>query len=275
MPAQILDGKQISKEIRQNLKIEVDKLPVKPGLTVVLVGEDPASQVYVNNKEKACKEIGFYSEKIILPESTSKDELMAVIDRLNTDPKIHGILCQFPLPSSLRSIENDIIHRINPSKDVDGFHPMTQFTPCTPKGIIELIKRTGMPITGKHAVVMGRSHMVGKPVAMLLLAEDATITITHSKTQNLKEILLTADIIVAAIGKPKYVTADMVKPGAIIVDVGINRTEEGLVGDVDYHRVREKVSFITPVPGGVGPMTIAMLMQNVLLAYQLSSNSSK
>lgn len=272
MSAQILDGKQISKEIRENLKKEVDKLAVKPGLAVVLVGEDPASQVYVNNKEKACHEIGFYSKKIVLPESTTREELLAVIDQLNTEPRIHGILCQFPLPAPLRSIENEIVLRINPEKDVDGFHPMSRFTSCTPKGIIELIKRTGVPIGGKHAVVMGRSHMVGKPVALLLLGEDATITITHSKTQNLKEIVRSADIVVAAIGKPKFVTKDMIKPGAIVIDVGINRTNEGLVGDVDYEAISEAASYITPVPGGVGPMTIAMLMDNVLTAYHNQSN---
>lgn len=267
MFAQILDGKAIGQEILAQIAQKVTALDPKPGLAVVLVGTDPASQVYVNNKEKACKKVGFYSEKIVLPETTSPAELFAVIDRLNTDPKIHGILCQFPLPPALRSIENEVIMRINSAKDVDGFHPLSQLTPCTPKGIMELIHRCNLPITGTHAVVMGRSHMVGKPVARLLLEADATVTVTHSKTVNVADITRQADILVAAIGKPEFVTSDMVKAGAIVIDVGINRTETGLVGDVDYQAVSQTAGFITPVPGGVGPMTIAMLMDNVLAAY--------
>lgn len=267
MSAQILDGKTIGQEILSQITQKVAALDTKPGLAVVLVGTDPASQVYVNNKEKACNKVGFYSEKIVLPETTTPAELFAVIDRLNTDPRIHGILCQFPLPPTLRSIENEVIMRINPAKDVDGFHPISQLTPCTPKGIMELIRRCQLPIAGKHAVVMGRSHMVGKPVSKLLLDADATVTITHSKTVDVASITRQADILVAAIGKPEFVTADMIKPGAIVIDVGINRTDKGLVGDVDYAAVSPIASFITPVPGGVGPMTIAMLMDNVLTAY--------
>lgn len=267
MSSQILDGKAVSKEILAEITRQVASLDPKPGLAVVLVGEDPASKVYVNNKEKACHQVGFYSEKIVLPETVSADELFAVIDRLNTDPKIHGILCQFPLPAKLRHLESEVILRINPAKDVDGFHPMSQLIPCTPKGIMELIHRANPDITGLHAVVMGRSHMVGKPVSRLLLEADATVTTTHSKTKNTADLTRQADILVAAIGKPKLVSSAMVKPGAIVIDVGINRTDSGLVGDVDYDTVKEIASFITPVPGGVGPMTIAMLMQNVLTAY--------
>jgi methylenetetrahydrofolate dehydrogenase (NADP+)/methenyltetrahydrofolate cyclohydrolase len=267
MTAQILDGKTIAESIKNSLKSHVDELTEKPGLAVVLVGDDPASQIYVNNKEKACQAIGYYSEKIMLPESITSSELFAVIDRLNQDPRIHGILCQFPLPESLKSIETEVTRRINPQKDVDGFHPMSAFTPCTPKGIMELIHQTNVPRVGKHAVVIGRSHMVGKPIAQLLLDEDATVTITHSKTINLPSIVKQADIIIAAVGKPKFVQADMIKPGAIVIDVGINRTPAGLVGDVDFENVKEIAEYITPVPGGVGPMTIAMLMQNVYESY--------
>jgi methylenetetrahydrofolate dehydrogenase (NADP+) / methenyltetrahydrofolate cyclohydrolase len=275
MSATILDGKAISQEILESIKQTVASLNPKPGLAVILVGNDPASNVYVSNKEKACSKVGFYSEKILLPENATPEELFTVIDRLNGDPKIHGILCQFPLPAALRHIEAQVILRINPDKDVDGFHPLSSLTPCTPKGVMALIDRAQIPIPGLHAVVMGRSHMVGKPAARLLLEADATVTTTHSKTVNLAQITRQADILVAAIGKANLVTTDMVKPGAIVIDVGINRTESGLVGDVDFTAVKQVAGFISPVPGGVGPMTIAMLMQNVLSAYQALNNLGK
>jgi methylenetetrahydrofolate dehydrogenase (NADP+)/methenyltetrahydrofolate cyclohydrolase len=287
MSATIIDGKSISKTIVAKRADHVKTLQSKPGLAVILVGEDPASQVYVANKEKACQKIGYYSKKIVLPASVSKSRLLAEIDALNQDDSIHGILCQFPLPESLRSFEAEVINHIHPLKDVDGFHPINVgklatltaapnendsiLLPCTPKGIVELIKKTQTDITGKHAVIIGRSNIVGKPVANLLLAHNATVTITHSKTVNLAQITASADILIAAIGKPKFVTKAMVKPGAIVIDVGINRTENGLVGDVDFDAAKEIASFITPVPGGVGPMTIAMLMENVYTAYTLQN----
>ncbi len=274
MAASLLNGKEISQQILEDIKQQTLSLDPKPGLAVVLVGNDPASEIYVNNKEKACKKVGFYSEKIVLSEAASEDEIFAVIDRLNNDPRIHGILCQFPLPKHLRHLEDAIVERINPQKDVDGFKPNSPYTSCTPKGIMTLIEHTNIPLTGKHAVVMGRSLMVGKPVAQLLLDADATVTITHSKTVNLSQITKQADVIVAAIGKPEFLTKEMVKPGSIIIDVGINRTDHGLVGDVDFEQIKEIASFITPVPGGVGPMTIASLMQNVLIAYQASNSVS-
>lgn len=267
MSATILDGKTISQEILASIAHKVATLPTKPGLAVILVGNDPASQVYVHNKQKACHQVGFYSQKIVLPETASPQEILSTIDRLNNDPKIHGILCQFPLPTHLRHLEPQIIQGINPAKDVDGFHPLSRLTPCTPKGIMALIHRAIPDITSLHAVVMGRSHMVGKPISQLLLQEDATVTITHSKTKDIGAITRQADILVAAIGKPQFVTSEMVKPGAIVIDVGINRTPSGLVGDVDFASVSPVAGFITPVPGGVGPMTIAMLMSNVLEAF--------
>lgn len=266
MTATILDGKAISQEILAQIAQQVSLLDPKPGLAVVLVGNDPATQIYIRNKEKACHQVGFYSEKIILPETIAPEKLFSVIDGLNTNSRIHGILCQFPLPSKLRYLEPEIIARINPQKDVDGFHPLSKLTPCTPKGIMELIRRAKPDIAGLHAVVIGRSHMVGKPVSQLLLNADATVTITHSKTQNLHTMTLQADILVVAIGRPKFITGEMIKPGAIVIDVGINRTEAGLVGDVDPTSVGEVAGYLSPVPGGVGPMTIAMLMQNVLTA---------
>jgi methylenetetrahydrofolate dehydrogenase (NADP+)/methenyltetrahydrofolate cyclohydrolase len=268
MSALILDGKTISQQILDSIKSSTINLDPKPGLAVVLVGNDPASEIYVNRKETACQQVGFSSEKIILPDTTTDHELFALIDRLNTDSKIHGILTQFPLPLSLRHLESEIISRINPQKDVDGFHPLSKFVPCTPKGIMTLIHHAKSDITGLHAVVMGRSHMVGKPISRLLLDANATVTTIHSKTKDVQSLTRQADILVAAIGRPKLVTADMVKPGAIVIDVGINRTPTGLIGDVDFDQVKEVAGFISPVPGGVGPMTIAMLMQNVLIAYQ-------
>lgn len=274
MTAKILDGKKMSAEIRAAIKEKVVLLKEKgivPGLAVILVGDNPASKVYVGQKEKGCLEAGFASFLHRLPETTSQEELLALIDKLNADKTVHGILVQLPLP---RQIDPDtVLAAIRPEKDVDGFHPVNigrlvaglpASEPCTPKGILRLLKSTGIPLAGKEAVVIGRSNIVGKPVALMLLAESATVTICHSKTADLAEHARRADILVAAIGKPRFVTADMVKEGAVVIDVGINRLEEGLVGDVDYEPVAEKASWITPVPGGVGPMTIAMLLENTL-----------
>lgn len=274
MTAKILDGKKMSAEIRAAIKEKVVLLKEKgivPGLAVILVGDNPASKVYVGQKEKGCLEAGFASFLHRLPETTSQEELLALIDKLNADKTVHGILVQLPLP---RQIDPDtVLAAIRPEKDVDGFHPVNigrlvaglpASEPCTPKGILRLLKSTGIPLAGKEAVVIGRSNIVGKPVALMLLAESATVTICHSKTADLAEHVRRADILVAAIGKPRFVTADMVKEGAVVIDVGINRLEEGLVGDVDYEPVAEKASWITPVPGGVGPMTIAMLLENTL-----------
>lgn len=281
--AQIIDGKLVSKEVRQRVAQETAELKKKgitPGLAVIIVGDDPASQVYVRNKEKACEEVGFYSEKFALPAETTQEELNALVKELNGRKEISGILCQLPLPKHLD--DKEVINLIDPVKDVDAFHPVNvgaimigdyNFLPCTPAGVMELIHHTGVEISGKKAVVMGRSNIVGKPMAMLLLHENATVEITHSKTENLKEITKSADILVAAIGKPKFVTADMVKDGAVVIDVGMDRDENGkLCGDVDFENVKEKCSFITPVPGGVGPMTISMLMQNTLTAAKIQNN---
>jgi methylenetetrahydrofolate dehydrogenase (NADP+)/methenyltetrahydrofolate cyclohydrolase len=274
MTARILDGRKLSAEIRASVKEETAFLREKgivPGLAVVLVGDDPASKVYVGQKEKGCLEAGFASFLHRLPDSTTQEELLDLIGRLNGDASVHGILVQLPLP---RQIDPDtVLAAIRPEKDVDGFHPVNvgrlvaglpACEPCTPKGILRLLKSTGIPLAGKEAVVIGRSNIVGKPVALMLLAESATVTVCHSRTQDLAEHVRRADILVAAIGKPRFVTADMVKEGAVVVDVGINRLEEGLVGDVDFGPVSEKAAWITPVPGGVGPMTIAMLLENTL-----------
>ena len=274
MTARILDGKKLSAEIRASVKEETAFLREKgivPGLAVVLVGDDPASKVYVGQKEKGCLEAGFASFLHRLPDSTTQEELLDLIGRLNGDASVHGILVQLPLP---RQIDPDtVLAAIRPEKDVDGFHPVNvgrlvaglpACEPCTPKGILRLLKSTGIPLAGKEAVVIGRSNIVGKPVALMLLAESATVTVCHSRTKDLAEHVRRADILVAAIGKPRFVTADMVKEGAVVVDVGINRLEEGLVGDVDFAPVSEKAAWITPVPGGVGPMTIAMLLENTL-----------
>jgi methylenetetrahydrofolate dehydrogenase (NADP+)/methenyltetrahydrofolate cyclohydrolase len=274
MTARILDGKKLSAEIRASVKEETAFLREKgivPGLAVVLVGDDPASKVYVGQKEKGCLEAGFASFLHRLPDSTTQEELLDLIGRLNGDASVHGILVQLPLP---RQIDPDtVLAAIRPEKDVDGFHPVNvgrlvaglpACEPCTPKGILRLLKSTGIPLAGKEAVVIGRSNIVGKPVALMLLAESATVTVCHSRTKDLAEHVRRADILVAAIGKPRFVTADMVKEGAVVVDVGINRLEEGLVGDVDFGPVSEKAAWITPVPGGVGPMTIAMLLENTL-----------
>lgn len=278
----IIDGKAVSKKVKEDVKAECEQLKAKeitPGLAVIIVGDDPASQVYVHNKEVACEACGFYSVKYALPAETTQDELNALVDKLNKDDKINGILCQLPLPSHLD--DKEVINRIDPLKDVDAFHPVNvgaimigdyNYLPCTPAGVMELIHSTGIDVSGKKAVVIGRSNIVGKPMAMLLLHENATVEITHSRTQNLAEITKGADILVAAIGKAKFVKADMVKDGAVVIDVGMNRDENGkLCGDVDFEDVKDKCSFITPVPGGVGPMTIAMLMKNTLTAAKIQN----
>jgi len=278
----IIDGKAVSKKVKEDVKAECEQLKAKgvtPGLAVIIVGDDPASQVYVHNKEVACGACGFYSVKYALPAETTQEELNALIDKLNKDDKINGILCQLPLPSHLD--DKEVINRIDPLKDVDAFHPVNvgaimigdyNYLPCTPAGVMELIHSTGVDVSGKKAVVMGRSNIVGKPMAMLLLHENATVEITHSRTQNLADITKEADILVAAIGKAKFVKADMVKDGAVVIDVGMNRDENGkLCGDVDFEDVKDKCSFITPVPGGVGPMTIAMLMKNTLTAAKIQN----
>ncbi|MEK0314260.1 bifunctional methylenetetrahydrofolate dehydrogenase/methenyltetrahydrofolate cyclohydrolase FolD [Cohnella sp. 56] len=277
MNAQIIDGKRIAGEIRGEIRRETESLAerrVKPGLAVVLVGEDPASQVYVRNKAKACEELGFYSEVHRLEAETTQDELLALIARLNGQADINGILVQLPLPKHIA--EKAVIDAISVDKDVDGFHPISvgnlligddALQPCTPSGVIELLKRTGNEPSGKHAVVIGRSNIVGKPVSMLLLREHATVTICHSRTPDLAAVVRGADIVVAAVGVPKLVKADWVKPGAVVIDVGVNRLPDGkLCGDVDYEGVSQVASWITPVPGGVGPMTITMLMLNTLKA---------
>ncbi len=279
---QIIDGKAVSKAVKEQVKSECEELKAKgitPGLAVIIVGEDPASQVYVKNKERACEECGFHSVKYALPESTTQQELNDLVEKLNKDDSINGILCQLPLPSHLD--DKEVINLIDPVKDVDAFHPVNvgaimigdyNFLPCTPAGVMELIHSTGVEISGKKAVVMGRSNIVGKPMAMLLLHENATVEITHSRTQNLADITKQADILVAAIGKAKFVKADMVKEGAVVIDVGMDRDENGkLCGDVDFEDVKDKCSFITPVPGGVGPMTISMLMRNTLTAAKLQN----
>ena len=278
----IIDGKAVSKKVKEDVEAECEQLKAKgitPGLAVIIVGEDPASQVYVHNKEVACEACGFHSVKYALPAETTQEELNALIDELNEDNSINGILCQLPLPKHLD--DKEVINRINPIKDVDAFHPVNvgaimigdyNYLPCTPAGVMELIHSTGVDVSGKKAVVIGRSNIVGKPMAMLLLHENATVEITHSKTQSLADVTKQADILVAAIGKAKFVTADMVKQGAVVIDVGMNRDENGkLCGDVDFEGVKDKCSFITPVPGGVGPMTIAMLMKNTLTAAKIQN----
>lgn len=278
----IIDGKAVSKKVKEDVKAECEQLKAKgitPGLAVIIVGDDPASQVYVHNKEVACEACGFYSVKYALPAETTQDELNALVDKLNKDDKINGILCQLPLPSHLD--DKEVINRIDPLKDVDAFHPVNvgaimigdyNYLPCTPAGVMELIHSTGIDVSGKKAVVIGRSNIVGKPMAMLLLHENATVEITHSRTRDLADITKEADILVAAIGKAKFVKADMVKDGAVVIDVGMNRDENGkLCGDVDFEDVKDKCSFITPVPGGVGPMTIAMLMKNTLTAAKIQN----
>ena len=282
MPAEIIDGKQIAKAIREEIKGKIADLVktkgIQPGLATVLVGDNPASRSYVNSKRKACAELGIYSDEHTLPDSISQAELLQLIDQLNKNPKIHGILVQLPLPKQID--EKRIIENVSPKKDVDGFHPVNignlllghpSFVACTPLGILRLIQSTGISIKGTQAVVVGRSNIVGKPVAILLLAEHATVTICHSRTVDLGAVCREADILVVAIGKAKLITGDMVKPGAVVIDVGINRVNEKLVGDVDFESASKVAGYITPVPGGVGPMTIAMLMQNTLTSAMKSS----
>ena len=278
MAAQMLDGKVMSAELREELALRVQRLKgkgVTPGLAVILVGDDPASQIYVKNKELGCQQVGIHSVTIRLPETASQAELEAQIDTLNADASIHGILVQLPLPQGLD--EAAALARILPEKDVDGFHLLNAgklFTgqrgvvACTPKGAMEMLHRTGIDLSGKEAVVVGRSNIVGKPMAMLLLQENATVTICHSRTANLAEHTRRADVLVAAVGKPRFITADMVKPGAIVIDVGINRVDGKVVGDVDFDAVREVAAWITPVPGGVGRMTITMLLANTIEAAE-------
>ena len=279
----IIDGKKVSSEVKQSIKERTDALKeayhITPGLAVVIVGDDPASRVYVNNKKKACEAVGFISEEYALPAETTQDELLALVDTLNTRENINGILVQLPLPGHLD--DKAVIAAINPQKDVDAFHAVNvgkimlgdyEFLPCTPAGVMEMLRSYQIPVEGKECVVIGRSNIVGKPMGMLLLHENGTVTICHSRTKNLAEVCRRADILVAAVGIPKFVKADMVKEGAVVIDVGMDRDENGkLCGDVDFEAVKDKCSFITPVPGGVGPMTIAMLMQNTLRACKLQN----
>lgn len=274
--ATILDGKALAAKVKEQVKQEAEGLARKPGLAVIIVGNNPASRVYVNSKRKDCEECGFLSEEYALPEETTQQELITLIQKLNGRQDIDGILCQLPLPDGID--EEAVLMAISPEKDVDGFHPMNMgallvgkegFLPCTPYGIMEILDAYGIDPKGKRCVVIGRSNIVGKPMALLLLQRHGTVTICHSRTQDLGEVCRTADILVAAVGKVNVVTRDMVKPGAVVIDVAMNRNEAGkLCGDVDYPAVKEVASAITPVPGGVGPMTRAMLMKNTLLASQ-------
>ena len=278
MSAQIINGKEIAAKVRAQLAQQVKQMEEEqgttPGLAVIIVGDNPASRVYVNNKKKDCAEVGIHSEEYALPEETTQEELLALIDKLNNKSDIDGILVQLPLPKHLD--EKAVIERISPDKDVDAFHAQNvgkimigdyKFLPCTPAGVMELIRETGIDVCGKECVVIGRSNIVGKPMAMLLLHSNGTVTICHSKTQNLKEVCKRADILVVAIGRANFVTADMVKEGAVVIDVGMNRNAEGkLCGDVDFEAVKEVASYITPVPGGVGPMTRLMLLKNTIRA---------
>lgn len=279
MSAQVIDGKAISAGVREDLRGNITRLKargVTPGLAVVLVGDDPASRVYVNMKKKACAALGMYSEEHLLPADISQKELIDTVRALNADPKIHGILVQLPIPAHLD--EDEVIETILPSKDVDGFHPINvgrlmigkpTFVPCTPAGIIKLIKSTGVDIGGKNAAVVGRSNIVGKPAAILLLQEHATVTICHSRTRDLAVHCRNADILVVAVGRQEMIRGDMVKPGAVVIDVGTNKVEGRLLGDVAFEEAKETAGFITPVPGGVGPMTIAMLMSNTVRAAEM------
>lgn len=273
----IIDGKEVAASVRESIKKEVEVLEKdgkKTGLAVIIVGNNPASRVYVNNKKKGCAEVGMESFEYALPEETTTDELLELVEKLNNDTAVDGILCQLPLPKQID--EKKVLNAIAPNKDVDAFHPVNtghimigdhSFLPCTPAGIMEMLKYYNISVEGKECVVIGRSNIVGKPMAMLLLGQNGTVTICHSKTKNLKEVTRRADILVAAVGKAYFVTPDMVKDGAVVIDVGMNRNAEGkLCGDVDFDKVKDKCSFITPVPGGVGPMTITMLLKNTLTA---------
>ena len=284
MHAKILDGKAMSLELRGKLALRAEKLKeqgVVPGLAVILVGHDPASEIYVRNKEKGCQEIGIYSRTIRMEESVSQEALEAEIEKLNGDPSIHGILVQLPLPGHLD--EDRALRHVLPEKDVDGFHLINAGSlmtgvpgvdACTPKGALYMIKSTGIDLNGKQAVVVGRSNIVGKPMAMLLLRENCTVTICHSRTKNLADITRKADILVAAVGKPRFITADMVMDGAVVIDVGINRVDGKICGDVDFEAVSEKAAWITPVPGGVGKMTITMLLENTVEAAERTAYGS-
>ena len=282
MSAKILYGKDFAEQIKNSVRADIEKLNITPGLAVIIVGENPASQVYVRNKHKTCEELGIKSEVIDMPEDTTKDELLAKIDELNTDKNIHGILVQLPLPDAIKKYSEEILNRINSLKDVDGFHPVNvgnlvignpALIPCTPAGCIEMLDLAGIEIDGKRAVIIGRSNIVGKPMLHLLMSRHATVTVCHSHTKNLPEVTREADILVAAMGKPKFVTAEMIKPNAVVIDVGINRiAPKKLVGDVDFESAIEIASAITPVPGGVGLLTVAMLMQNVIKAAKLQLN---
>lgn len=280
--AKILDGKAVSASVKEQVANETAALKEKgitPGLAVVIVGDDPASHVYVNNKKKACAQVGFHSEEYALPAQTTQEELLALVETLNKKPDINGILVQLPLPPHLD--EKAVIEAIDPKKDVDAFHASNvgkimigdyHFLPCTPAGVMELLKSEKIDVCSKNCVVIGRSNIVGKPMAMLLLHQNGTVTICHSRTKNLKEVCAQADILVAAVGIAKFVKGDMVKEGAVVIDVGMDRDENGkLCGDVDFAQVEPKASYITPVPGGVGPMTIAMLMKNTLMAARLQN----
>ena len=280
--ATIIDGKALSLKLKEEMKQHISEMKengIQPKLVVVLVGNDSASQVYVRNKHKACTELGFYSEGVELPATTTREELLAEIQRLNNDEKIHGILVQLPLPKELQPYESEVLEAINPLKDVDGFHPVNvgrlvtgqkALVPCTPHGCLRMLELAEIPVEGANAVIIGRSNIVGKPMLHLLLGKNATVTICHSRTKNLAEITRQADILVAAVGKAGFVTADMVKPGVAVIDVGINRiARKKLVGDVDFEAVKEVAGAITPVPGGVGLLTIAMLMQNTVEAARL------
>jgi methylenetetrahydrofolate dehydrogenase (NADP+)/methenyltetrahydrofolate cyclohydrolase len=285
---QILDGKRISQQIRDAIKKSIAAVQVKPGLSVLLVGSDPASQTYVENKAKACREIGIRSEILRHPVNTKKEEILAKIETLNADPLTHGVLLQLPLPGSLHQHEQSILETISPEKDVDGLHPInigrfmnnkylsdsTVLLPCTPYGVIRLLQAYSVPIAGKNVVIIGRSNLVGKPLGMLFLAENATVTFCHSKTLDIKTITKQADIVVSAVGKPKFVDATFIKKGAVVIDVGFNYEETHLVGDVDFESVSPVASAITPVPGGVGPMTVAILMENVWKAYQRQTSNA-
>lgn len=281
MAALILDGKTVSQRMLDSLRDRIQSFPVKPGLAVIRVGQDPASVVYVNLKEKRCKEVGFYSEKYELPETITQKALTQLIQKLNASEKIHGILVQLPLPSPLN--EKEVIEAIDPRKDVDGFHPITvgrmaigygKLWPCTPLGIITLLREYEIEISGKHAVVVGASNIVGKPTAAMLLNEGATVTVCNSRTKDLPSITKQADILVVAVGKPGLISADMVKQGVVVVDVGITKVGDKLLGDVAFDEVKAKAAAITPVPGGVGPMTVALLLQNTFLAYQLQNKNT-
>lgn len=279
MTTKRIDGKALSQKMRQQIKTEVDELKAKgivPGLAVIIVGDDPASRTYVNNKKKDCAEVGITSVEYALPASSTEKDIKTIVEKLNADKNVNGILCQLPLPAGID--ETDVIHTILPEKDVDAFHPVNvgkillgggDFLPCTPAGIMEMLHSEGIEVCGKKCVVIGRSNIVGKPMALMLLRENGTVEICHSHTADLKKETLTADILVSAVGRTKFVTADMVKEGAVVIDVGMNRDENGkLCGDVDFDGVDGKASFLTPVPGGVGPMTRVMLLVNTLTAVK-------